>query len=287
MKYAWIKQNKQKYQVTRMCALLTVSRSGFVQWLNRGQSKRQIANESLDAKVYALHSIQRRGAGRPRLVKALHSAGFTVGHERVRQSLLRQGLRTVYKRAYKVTTDSDHALTIAKNHLDRQFNEWPLNRAWVGDITYISTAEGWLYLAVVIDLCSRKVVGWSMSSRINAQLTIDALMSAFGQRNPPPGLIMHTDRGSQYASEGYRQALKKYGMKASMSRKGNCWDNAVAESFFKTLKVEQIYQTHYRTRDHARLDIVNWIEGFYNESRMHSANDNKTPNQLERELMAA
>lgn len=287
MKYAWIKSNCHRYRVTRMCFLLSVSRSGFTQWVNRGASDRQCANESLDAKVYALHSMQQQGAGRPRIVKALHNAGVVVGHERVRQSLLRQQLRTVHKRAFKVTTDSDHDYKVSPNHLARRFKGWPPNRAWVGDITYIQTGEGWLYLAVVVDLCSRKVVGWSMSSRITQELVMDALTSAYGQRKPEQGLIMHTDRGSQYASNAYRKLLAKYGMTGSMSRRANCWDNSVAESFFKTLKVERIYRNQYHTRDQAKLDIVNWIEGFYNGYRWHSTNDNKAPNQLERELMAA
>ena len=156
------------------------------------------------------------------------------------------------------------------------------------DITYIQTGEGWLYLAVVVDLCSRKVVGWSMSSRITQELVMDALTSAYGQRKPEQGLIMHTDRGSQYASTAYRNLMTKYGMTASMSRRANCWDNSVAESFFKTLKIEQIYQNQYYTRDQAKLDIVNWIEGFHNAYRWHSTNDKKAAaDQLEREPMDA
>jgi putative transposase len=287
VKYAWIQQNRDWCSVQRACEVLEVSRSGYQQWLIREPSIKERKRDQLDARVRALHLASNRTDGRPRLVRALRDQGLRIGHEQVRQSMLRQHLRSVHKRRFVHTTDSRHNQPIASNVLNRRFDGWALNRAWVGDITYIQTDEGWLYLATVIDLASRKVVGWSMSARLKTELVLQALKSAYGARQPAPGLIMHTDRGSQYADRKHVQLLRDYGMTQSMSRKGSCWDNAVAESFFKTLKVEQIYQTRYEIRRQARLDIVNWIEGRYNNERMHSANDYLSPNKAELILKAA
>ena len=210
-----------------------------------------------------------------------------VGNERIRRSLGRQSLRPVYRRPYRVTTDSNHRKPVAPNVLERRFEGWQVNQAWVADITYVATDEGWLYLAVIMDLASRRIVGWSMSERIKADLVCDALKSAYWRRKPGAGLIMHTDRGSQYASHPYRRLIRDFQMTASMSRKGNCWDNAAMESFFKTLKVERIYQLNYATRAQARLDIVAWVEGFYNRERLHSSVGYQAPVDAERSLMAA
>jgi putative transposase len=220
-------------------------------------------------------------------VRDLHEQGVRVSHERVRRSLQRQGLRSVYKRPFRVTTDSDHAKPIAPNILDRRFAGWQPNRAWVADITYIATDEGWLYLACVMDLASRMIVGWSMGERMKAGLVCDALSMAYWHRKPASGLIVHTDRGSQYASNDYRKLIKDYRMVASMSRKANCWDNAVIESFFKTLKVERIDRLRYTSRAQARLDIVDWIEGFYNRFRRHSSIGYQTPVGKELGMKAA
>ena len=287
MKYAWIEDHRDQFSVTRMCRLLAVSRSGYCQWRARAPSDRSRANAALDAKVAAIHAASKRSYGRDRIVRGLRKQGLQVGHERVRKSLRRQGLRTLYKRPYRVTTDSNHAKPIAANVLDRRFDGWTVNRAWVADITYVATAEGWLYLAAVMDLASRRIVGWSMSDRIKADLVCEALRSAYWRRKPTAGLIMHTDRGSQYASDRYRGLIKDFGMIQSMSRRANCWDNAPMESFFKTLKVERIHQLRYETRARARLDIVDWIEGFYNRERMHSSIDYQTPAAAESSLMAA
>jgi transposase InsO family protein len=237
--------------------------------------------------VAAIHAGSRRSYGRQRILRELRKQGAAPGHERVRKSLQRQKLRPVYRRPYRVTTDSNHAKPIAPNILDRRFDGWPVNRAWVGDITYLATGEGWLYLAVIMDLGSRRIVGWSMSDRIKADLVCQALKSAYWRRKPSAGLIMHTDRGSQYASDVYCQLIKDYAMVQSMSRKANCWDNSAMESFFKTLKVERVYQVQYETRAQARIDLVDWIEGFYNSQRMHSSIDFQVPNQLEKQLKAA
>lgn len=242
MKYAWIDEHRDQFSVTRMCRLLAVSRSGYCQWRTRPPSDRSKANAALDAQVAAIHAASKRSYGRDRIVRGLRKQGLQVGHERVRKSLRRQGLWAVYKRPYRVTTDSNHSKPIAANVLDRRFGGWTVNRAWVADITYVTTVEGWLYLAVVMDLASRRIVGWSMSHRIKADLVCEALRSAYWRRKPTAGLIMHTDRGSQYASDRYRRLIKDFQMIQSMSRRANCWDNAPMESFFKTLKVERIYQ---------------------------------------------
>jgi len=210
-----------------------------------------------------------------------------VGQERVRKSLCRQGLRSVYHRKYRVTTDSDHGKPVAANLLDRRFEGWSVNCAWTADITYLATDEGWLYLAAILDLSTRRVVGWAMSERINAKLVCDALQMAYWRRKPEPGLLLHSDRGIQYASHEYRKLLKQFKMTQSMSRKGNCWDNAAMESFFKSLKVERVYQLRYTSRAQARLDVVNWIEGFYNIERLHSALNYRSPADLENSLQVA
>ncbi len=287
MKYAWIDEHRDRFAVTRMCRLLTVSRTGYCQWRERAPSSRTIANSVLDVQVAAIHAGSRRSYGRNRILRALRQQGTTPGHERVRRSLLRQKLRPVYRRPYRVTTDSNHTKSIAPNLLDRRFSGWPVNRAWVGDIMYIATAEGWLYLAVITDLASRRIVGWSMSERIKADLVCQALKSAYWRRKPGAGLIMHTDRGSQYASHSYRQLIKDYyRLIQSMSRRANCRDNAAMESFFKTLKVERVNQVRYETRAQARIDLVDWIEGFYNSQCLHSAIDYQAPNQLEKQCNA-
>lgn len=287
MKYAWIESHRGQFDVARLCRQLGISRTGYCQWRKRAASERAMANATLDTRVAALHAGSGRSYGRPRIVLILREQGTPVSHERVRRSLLRQGLKPVYKRPYRVTTNSGHDKPIAPNVLDRRFDGWRFDQAWVGDITYLLTGEGWLYLACIIDLASRRIVGWSMSHRIKAELVCDALRSAYWRRKPAAGLIMHTDRGSQYASGSYRQLLKDYGMTPSMSRRANCWDNAAMESFFKTLKVERVHQVRYDTRAQARLDVVNWIEGFYNRSRLHSSIGYRSPVDVERSLGAA
>ena len=287
MRYAWIEQHRDQFAVARMCRQLAVSRTGYLQWRTRVPSPRAQAQATLDARVAAIHATRKRRYGRPRILRELLAQGHPVGHERVRQSLNRQGLRPVYRRPFRVTTDSNHRKPVAQNVLDRRFEGWQINQAWVGDITYIVTAEGWLYLACVMDLASRRIVGWSMSDRIQADLVCHALQSAYWQRKPKAGLIMHTDRGSQYASDRHRTLIRDFQMIQSMSRNANCWDNSVMESFFKTLKVERVYQLRYDTRAQARLDIVDWIEGFYNRDRMHSAINYQTPVAAEAGLRAA
>jgi transposase InsO family protein len=270
-----------------MCRLLDVSRTGYLQWRSRPASARSIANAQIDIRVAAIHAGSRRSFGRYRIVRQLCAEGLRVGNERVRRSLQRQGLRPVYRRPYRVTTDSQHAKPVASNVLARRFDGWQINRAWVADITYIATAEGWLYLAAVMDLHSRRVVGWSIRDRLQADLVCDALKMAYWRRKPLPGLIMHSDRGSQYASDAYRKLIADCRMMQSMSGRADCWDNAPMESFFKTLKVERIHELRYVTRAQTRLDIVDWIEGFYNRQRLHSAVAYMAPAEAESHVMAA
>jgi putative transposase len=287
VRYAWIERHRDEYQVARMCRQLEVSRTGYLQWRERAPSARAVANTALDARVAAIHRQARQSYGRPRIVRALQAQGISVSHERVRQSLLRQTLRPVYRKPYRVTTDSAHAKPIATNLLDRCFDGWTINRAWVADLTYIPTEDGWLYLACILDLGSRRVVGWSMSDRMKAKLVTDALTMAYWRRKPAPGLIMHSDRGVQYASDEHRKLLDRYRMVQSMSRSGNCWDNAPMESFFKTLKVEWVNRLRYATRTQARLDLIAWIEGFYNAQRLHSSIGYRAPTAFEKHVQAA
>ena len=213
--------------------MLSVSRSGYCQWRVRSPSARALTTLALDAQVAAIHRDSRRSYGRPRIVQQLRQQGQCVSAERVRQSLRRQGLHPVYRRAYVVTTDSAHHLPVAPNLLDRRFGSWEPNQAWVGDITYVSTNEGWLYVAVMMDLASRRIVGWSMSETIDAELVCMALKSAYWQRKPAAGLLVHPDRGSQYASHAYRCLAADFDVTMSMSRKGNAWDNAAMGEFFQ------------------------------------------------------
>ncbi len=287
MRYAWIEQHRDDYAVTRLCRHLEVSRTGYQQWRKRPPSARAMANAALNAQVAAIHARARQSYGRPRVVRVLRAHGVAVGHERVRQSLLRQALRPVYRKPYRVTTDSAHTKPIAGNVLNRRFDGWQINRAWLADLTYIPTDEGWLYLACILDLGSRRVVGWSMSARMKAQLVCDALTMAYWRRKPPAGLIMHSDRGIQYAAEEHRKLIAEYRMVQSMSRKGNCWDDAPMESFFKTLKVEWVDRIRYATRAQAGLDLIDWIEGFYNRQRVHSSIEYQSPSTFERHLLAA
>jgi transposase InsO family protein len=286
VKYAWIEGHSHSQSIARLCRVLGVSRTGFLQWRIREPSERDQANHALDARVAIIHAESKRSYGRIRITRRLHQQGIAVGHERVRKSLCRQHLRSVYRRKYRVTTDSAHSKPVAANLLARRFDGWSLNRAWTADITYLATDEGWLYLAAILDLATRRLVGWAMSERIDAKIVCDALQMAYWRRRPDANLLMHSDRGVQYASHEYRELLKQFKMTQSMSRKANCWDNAPMESFFKSLKVERIYQLRYTSRAQARLDVVNWIEGFYNLERLHSTIDYQSPVDLENSLQA-
>ena len=264
-----------------MCGLLEVNRSNYYAWLKKPLSLVRQEDNYLAAKVKAIFLSSRNTYGTRRIKKALAKENIHLSRRRIKRLMHEQDLFVRTKRKFKATTDSKHQLPVAENILNRNFNPKHPNQCYVGDITYIPTQEGWLYLAVVIDLFSRQVVGWAMDKHMKAPLVNDALLMALWKRKPSRGLIWHTDRGSQYASKSHRSIIKAHGLTQSMSRKGNCWDNSVAESFFHTLKVELVHQTVFKTREEAKQAIFEYIEVFYNRVRMHSANDYMSPVEFE------
>jgi transposase InsO family protein len=270
-----------------MCDVLDVSPSGYYHWLSRPRSARAIRHDLMLAEIKRVHADKDGIYGYRRVFEQLLADGVDCSESAVYYLMRKNRIRARRKRRFVVTTDSKHCLPISPNLLERDFDVTGPNQCWVGDITYIPTDEGWLYLATVIDLFNRGVVGWSMSERITKRLVIDAQKMALRARRPGPGLIMHTDRGSQYASRKFRRLLKTNRMLSSMSRKGDPWDNAVAESFFKSLKTERTYWRHYRTRDEARRDIFQYIEVFYNRQRLHSKLGYQSPMQFELAALAA
>ncbi len=276
-----IESKKAQYPVTQMCRLLGVSRSGYYAWLSRGQSGREQAARRLLDQVRQAHRASDGTYGSPRVHESLKRQGLLAGRHRVARLMREDGLVGRPKRRYRQTTDSRHDQPVAPNVLSRAFQADEPNRTWVGDITYIQTAEGWLYLAVLLDVYSRRVVGWSMGQDLKADLALGALEMALGRRHVEPGLLHHTDRGSQYASHRYQKALSKARMICSMSRSGDCWDNAVAESFFGTLKTELVHRSSWQTRQEARSDLYAYIEGFYNRQRIHSALGYQSPAEFE------
>lgn len=284
MKYYFIAKHKKAWPIDLMCRVLDVTRSGFYHYQKQKSAKEEDPErtELLEWVKKISESSDYTYGGR-RMKKALNALGYPVGRNKAKKLMNEAGVFVRYRKKYKVTTNSKHQYPVFKNILNRQFHAMHPDQAYVSDITYIWTQEGWLYLAVVIDLYSRKVVGWSMSSRMKASLACDALKMALWQRRPKPGLIVHSDRGIQYASNAYRTLLSIYGCLGSMSRKGNCWDNAVAESFFGRLKQERVQWRNYQSRYQAQQDILNYITMFYNSNRMHSSIGYKTPNQLDEE----
>jgi putative transposase len=260
-----------------MCKVLEVSTQGFYAWLKRSPSGRQRANVALAVTIKELHIRSRRRYGSPRVQRALQVRGQRVGRNRIARLMREQGLRARPKRRFRRTTDSNHQHPVAPNVLDRNFTAAAPDQVWVTDITYVWTHEGWLYLAAILDLFSRRVVGWAMSNSLERQIALDALSMALQGRNPAPGLVHHSDRGCQYASGDYRRILKDRGIVCSMSRKGDCWDNAVAESFFATLKTELVYECNFATRAEATTAIFEFIEVFYNRERFHSSLGYLTP----------
>ena len=271
-----MKEHASEFTVRLMCRVLSVSPSGYYDWRKRAASNRALARAELDAQVKGEFKIRKGRAGAPRLSRHLRR-----GRRQVAQSLRRQGLRAKAARKYKATTNSNHTLPVAENLLQQDFTAQRPNQVWVGDITYIGTDEGWLYLAVVLDLYSRKVVGWSMGERMPASLVCDALRMALCQRKVPQGAIMHTDRGSQYCSHEHRTLLDQHGLIASMSAKGNCYDNAAMESWNHSLKVEAIHGERFTTREQARAHVFEYIEVDYNRNRLHSTLGYLSPEQFE------
>lgn len=280
MSFAFIRQLQEKaVTVEQACRVLQVSRSGYYAARRRSQVKPVVCE--VDVQLKAAFAASGRTYGSRRLRTALASRGIAVGRYRVRRLMREHGLRSAWRRKFVHTTDSRHALAISPNVLNRQFNPTQANQAWVADITYIRTRSGWLYLAVVLDLFARKVVGWAMAADMQAGLVCRALQLAIAQRQPAPGLIVHTDRGSQYASAAHQALLSKHGLISSMSRKGNCWDNAVMERFFLNLKMERVWQRDYANHAEATTDIADYIVSFYNNVRLHSRLGNLPPNAFE------
>lgn len=260
---------------------MQVSRSGYYAWRTRGKSKRQREYERLIPVVRVSHKKSKETYGARRISEEIEAHGTTCGRTKAGTLMKLAGVAAKQKKKFKVTTDSKHNLPVAPNLLNRQFEVHKPDTVYVSDITYIWTHEGWLYLAVILDLFSRQVVGWSLSNRMTKKLVMDALRMAIWRRRPARGLIFHSDRGSQYCSNDFRKMLKTHGMISSMSRKGNCWDNAVAESFFGSLKTEQVFFENYKTREEAKRDIVDYIEMFYNSNRRHSYLGYVSPKEFE------
>ncbi len=276
-----MQQHKTEFPISVMCEVLSVSRSGYYAWLKNPESKRKQSNSKLREKIRTIHRDSGEAYGSPRVYQALKEQGETCSENRVARLMREDGLRAKTKRRFKATTNSEHNLPVAPNLLDRNFSPEAPNQVYAGDITYIWTAEGWLYLAVVIDLFSRSVVGWAMNKQMTRQLVMNALTMAVQRRRPPSGVVFHSDRGSQYASGDFQKLLTKHGMRCSMSRKGNCWDNAPIESFFGSLKQELVFHQKYPTRFHARQSLFEYIERFYNRRRLHSTLGYKSPADYE------
>lgn len=281
MKYRAIKDNAGRFAVNLMCSALGVWASGYYAWLRRPESATAQRNRQLTEQIRAAHRRSRRCYGSPRITQDLREEGHCVSENRVTRLMRAARIRAKSARKWRATTKSSHRLPVAQNTLNRAFSVTQPNRVWAGDISYVWTAEGWLYLAVVLDLYSRAVIGWAMSERLTTDLATDALAMALWRRKPTGPLLHHSDRGIQYAAGNYQKRLAERGIDCSMSRKANCWDNAVVESFFHTLKVELVHHQRYLTRDEARQDIFEWIEVFYSRQRRHSTLGYRSPAEFE------
>jgi putative transposase len=281
VRFAFIATEKARFPVTLLCQVLQVSRSGFYAWQQRPAAQRTRQNQRLGLEIAAIFAESRGRYGSPRVHAELRDRGHRTGRKRVARLMHLAGLHARERHRFRRTTNSGHDMAIRGNLLARQFSVTQPNISWATDITYLWTLEGWLYLAVMLDLFSRRVVGWAISERLERGIALDALTMALRNRRPPHGLLHHSDRGSQYASHEYQQLLAANGIRSSMSRRGNCWDNAVAESFFATLKLELVYQTQWRTRAEARNAVFEYIELFYNRRRRHSALEYLSPEQFE------
>ncbi len=284
MKYSFIREHAGHWPVNMLCRMLDVKRSAYYDWRDRPAKVIPPEELTLRRHMKALFAASRDSLGSRTMMKHLREEGFEIGRDRTRRLMQALNLKVKPKRKYKVTTDSKHKFPVAENVLNRRFNPSAPNQVWGTDITYLWTQEGWLYLAVVIDLYSRRVVGWAMDRRMKKALVIRALMMAINLRKPGPGLIHHSDRGSQYASHAYQALLKQHGMIPSMSRKGNCWDNAPVERFFSSLKREWTGDQWYRTRQAAIADVREYVAVYYNARRLHSTLGYKTPMDYEKNL---
>jgi len=281
VKYAWIDSHRDCFCVASMCRLLGVSRSGLHDWLRRAPSRRSQEDARLVQELRVRHARHRGKYGRPRLTADLRADGFAVNHKRVHRLMRREGLRARTPRRFVRTTDSRHAFALAPNVLGQKFVSSAPNRVWLADITYVATGEGWLYVAIVMDLYSRKFVGWAMSAQIDGALVLSALRLALGRRRPGAQLLHHSDRGVQYCAHTYREMLAAEGIAVSMSRRANCYDNAPMESANGTLKVERVHDQHYATRQAAIDDLTEYF-GYYNTQRRHSSLGYLSPAQFEK-----
>ncbi len=282
MKYRAMKDHAARFDVRLMCRTLQVAASGYYAWLKRPECARARENRALVVEIRAAHERSRRDYGSPRITHELREAGRRCGENRIARLMRVHGIRAKRVRRWRATTQSNHRLPVATNTLDRQFSVSRPNQVWAADISYLWTEEGWVYLAVVLDLYSRAVVGWAMAPYLTAQLATKALEMALARRNPARGLLHHSDRGVQYAAHDYQRLLAHHGITCSMSRKGNCWDNACVESFFSTLKLEHVYHHRYVTREQAKHDVFGWIELTYNRQRRHSKLGYRSPAEFER-----
>jgi putative transposase len=269
--FSFIERHKDAWPVAVMCNTLGVSPAGFYAWRQRPRSEQEHRRDALLVEIRTVHAEVKQRYGSPRIYKELQAKGVECCVNTVAKLMHDNDIRSKTARKFRNTTDSNHPLPVADNILDRQFNPSGPNEKWVGDITYIPTREGWLYLAVIEDLYSRKVVGWSMADHMESRLVVDALEMAVARRLPGVGLLAHTDRGSQYASDHYQRLLEKHGIECSMSGVGQCWDNAPMESFFASLKKELVHHEDYQTRAEAKASIIEYIEMFYNNVRLHSS----------------
>ncbi len=281
-----IKQNESEFNVSMMCRLLSVSRSHYYTWKHRKPSGREQANAALTDKIKAIFDGEKKRSGSPRITRDLRDGGIVVGRHRVARIMRKNGLRAKAARKYKATTNSDHKLPVAPNLLKQNFEAKKPDKKYVSDITYIWTDEGWLYLAVVMDLYSRLIVGWSMSERMTSKLVCDALTMALFKRKRPMGVIVHSDRGSQYCSHDYQQLLRANKLKCSMSKRGDCYDNAAMESWNHSFKVEAIHGERFATREIAKEVIFDYIEVYYNRKRRHSKLGYVSPEAFEAKKVA-
>ena len=281
MKYAFIRAHSKKHKTRRLCQVLGVSMSGYYEWCDRPESTRAQRNRALMASIEGFHKASRRTYGSPRIHRDLQACGERVGVNRVARLMRQHGVQSKMAKKFVITTDSKNTLSPAPDRIRREFTRAARNQAWVSDTTFISTRKGWMYLAVILDLYSRKVIGWAMRDKNDTQLVRDALTMALGHRGEVNGVIVHSDQGSTYASGSYQALLSERGLLCSMSRKGECLDNAVAESFFGTLKTELVDHEDYRDHDQARQSLFEYIEVFYNRQRRHSHLDYLSPEQYE------
>lgn len=281
-----MKGHSNEHSIEMMANILKVSRSGYYSWLTRPESKRSIENKKLLEEIKMIHKESRQVYGSPRIHAKLVMQGWNCCQKRVARLMKDNNIRSKAVKKYKATTNSKHSNPVADNLLSRKFTVHTPDKVWVSDITYIYTDEGWLYLCVIVDLFSRKIIGWSMSNKIDTDLVIKAFLMAKLNRNNPKGVLFHSDRGVQYTSKRFQTILFDNKYLCSMSRKGNCWDNACAESFFHTLKMEEVYHQRYKTREEARNNIFEYIEIFYNRKRLHSHLGYMSPEEYENKKRA-